>query len=155
MKIKLLGTRTCLSLPKSNQDSNSKNSIDETLVSNDTFALSKNEELIKRKISITDEFDELKSSFFAEVNSFKNKYLNSYSNDVSINNSGCFIKQLQDNINFLRQQLKNKHKMINSLLQQLSKCDDIVVQCNYKKVPSNSNVIPQSISTVMVLTTPT
>ena len=63
----------------------------------------------------------LKSSFFAEVNSFKNKYLNSYSNDVSINNSGCFIKQLQDNINFLRQQLKNKHKMINSLLQQLSK----------------------------------
>ena len=44
----------------------------------------------------------LKSSFFAEVNSFKNKYLNSYSNDVSINNSERLIKQLQDNINFLR-----------------------------------------------------
>ena len=36
--------------------------------------------------------------------------------------------------------------MINSLLQQLSKCDDIVVQCNYKKVPSNSNVITYSVS---------
>ena len=113
MKIKLLGTRTCLSLPKSNQDFNSKNSIDETLVSNDTFALSENEELIKCKISITDEFDALKSSFFAEVNLFKNKYLNSYSNDVSINNSERLIKQLQDNINFLRQELKNKDEMTN------------------------------------------
>ena len=103
----------CLSLPKSNQDFNSKNSIDETLVSNDTFALSENEELIKCKISITDEFDALKSSFFAEVNLFKNKYLSSYSNDVSINNSERLIKQLQDNINFLRQELKNKDEMIN------------------------------------------
>ena len=113
VKIKLLGTQMCLSLPKSNQDFNSKNSIDETLVSNDTFALSENEELIKFKISITDEFDALKSSFFAEVNLFKNKYLSSYSNDVSINNSERLIKQLQDNINFLRQELKNKDEMIN------------------------------------------
>ena len=36
--------------------------------------------------------------------------------------------------------------MINSLLQQLSKRDDIVVQCNYKKIPSNSNVIPYSVT---------
>ena len=36
--------------------------------------------------------------------------------------------------------------MINSLLQQLSKRDDIFVQCNYKKVPSNSNVIPYSVT---------
>ena len=106
VEIKLLGTRTCLSLPKSNQDSNSKESIDETLASNDTLILSENEELIKFKNTIIDEFDALKSSFFAEVNSFKNKCLNSYSNDVSINNSSRLIKQLQDNINFLRQQLK-------------------------------------------------
>ena len=31
VEIKLLGTLTCLSLPKSNQDSNSKESIDETM----------------------------------------------------------------------------------------------------------------------------
>ena len=77
VEIKLLGTRTCLSLPKSNQDSNSKESIDETLASNDTLILSENEELIKFKNTIIDEFDALKSSFFAEVNSFKNKCLNS------------------------------------------------------------------------------
>ena len=95
VKIKLLGTRTCLSLPKSNQDSHSKDSIDETLASNDILALSENEELIKFTNSIIDEFNALKSSFFAEVNSFKNKYLNSYPNDVSINNSERLIKQLQ------------------------------------------------------------
>ena len=54
---------------------------------------------------------------------------------------------MQDNINFLREQLKNKDEIINSLLQQLSKRDDIVVQCNYEKVSSNSNVvIPYSVS---------
>ena len=63
VKITLLRARTCLSLPKSNQDSNSKENIDETLVSNDTLTLSENEELIKFKNSIIDEFDALKSSF--------------------------------------------------------------------------------------------
>ena len=53
-------------------------------------------------------FNALKSSFFPEVNSFKDKHLNSYANDVSINNSERLIRQLQDHINFLRQQLKNK-----------------------------------------------
>ena len=73
--------------------------------------------------------------------------MKSYLNNVSINNSEHLIKQLQDNTNFLREQLKNKDKIINSLLQQLSKRDDIVVQCSYEKVSSNSNVIiPYSIS---------
>ena len=92
VRIKLLGTRTCLSLPKLYQDYNSKEISDETLASNDTLAISENEELIKFKNSITEEFDSLKSLFFAEVNSFKNKHLNSYLNDVSINNSECLIK---------------------------------------------------------------
>ena len=70
VKIKLLGTRTCLSLPKMNQDSNSTESSDETLASNGTLAISENKELIKFKNSIIEEFDALKSSFFAEVNSF-------------------------------------------------------------------------------------
>ena len=117
--------------PYQNQikDPNNKESIDETLASNETLALSENEELIKFKNSIIDEFDVLKSSFLTEVNSFENKYVNSYSNDVSINN---YNMKLQDNINFLRQQLKSNEEIINSLLQQLSKCDDIVVPCNYK-----------------------
>ena len=76
------------------------------------MAISENEELIKFKNSLIEEFDVLKSSFFTEVNSFKNKHLNSYLKDVYTNNSERLIKQLQDNINFLREQLKNKDDII-------------------------------------------
>ena len=62
----------------------------------------------------------LKSSCFAEVNSFKNKHLSSYPNDVSISNSERLIKQLQDNSNFVREQFKNNDEIMNSLLQELS-----------------------------------
>ena len=120
---------------------NSKESSDETLASNETSAISEKEELIEFWKSILEDFDALKSSTFAEVNSFKNKHLSSYPNDVSINNSERLIKQLQGNINFLRQQLRNKDEIINSLPQQLSKDDDIVLQCNHEKVSSNSNVV--------------
>ena len=44
-----------------NQDSNSNESSDETLASNDALAISENEELIKFKNSILEEFDALKS----------------------------------------------------------------------------------------------
>ena len=54
VKTNLLGTRTCLSLPKSNQDSNSKESINKTLAYNGTLALSENEELIKFKSAVID-----------------------------------------------------------------------------------------------------
>ena len=54
VKTNLLGTRTGLSLPKSNQDSNSKESIKKTLACNGTLALSENEELIKLKSSVID-----------------------------------------------------------------------------------------------------
>ena len=47
VNIKLLGTPTRLSLPKLNQDNNSKESSDETLASNDTSAITVKEKLIK------------------------------------------------------------------------------------------------------------
>ena len=87
VKIKLLGTRTCLSLLKLNQDFNSKESSDVTLASNGTLTISENEKPIKFKNSIIEEFDALKSSFVAQIKSFKNKHLNFYPNDFSINNS--------------------------------------------------------------------
>ena len=46
-----------VSLPKLNQDSNSRESSDETLGSNDTLAISENEELIKFKNSIIEELN--------------------------------------------------------------------------------------------------
>ena len=54
VKANLLGTRTCLSLPKSNQESNSKESINKTLACNGTLALSENEVLIRFKSSVID-----------------------------------------------------------------------------------------------------
>ena len=40
------------------------------------------------------------------------------------------IKQLQDDITFLREQLKNKDEVIRPLLQQLAKRDNVVIKCN-------------------------
>ena len=62
--IKLLGTRTCLSLPKLNQNTNSKESSDKTLANNDTTAINEKKELIKFKKSIIEEFDALKIIIF-------------------------------------------------------------------------------------------
>ena len=58
VQIKLVGTQTCLSLPKGAQYSKSHKEFNEPL------RLSVNEELSKFKVSVTEEFDTLKSSFF-------------------------------------------------------------------------------------------
>ena len=49
----------------------------------------------------------LKSSFLAEVDSFKKRHLISCGNDVLAENSERLTKQLQEDITFLREQLKN------------------------------------------------
>ena len=73
------------------------------------------------------EFDALKLSFLAEVNFFKKRHC---VNDFLIENSKRSIKQLQKDITFLREQLKNKDEVIHSLLQEFVKRDNIVVECN-------------------------
>ena len=83
------------------------------------LAINANEEL---KNSILESFDALKLSFFD---------VKSYANEVFISNSERLIRQSQDNINSLRGQLKNKDKIINSLLKQLSKRGNRVVLCNH------------------------
>ena len=50
----------------------------------------------------------------------------------------CF--KLQDNINFLREQLKNKDEINNSLEQQLATRDYIVVQCKYENKGAISEI---------------
>ena len=73
VKIKLVGTRTCLSLPKlilKGQYSNSDK------CSNETLAINANKELIRFKNSIIEEFDALKLSVvcfskFIEEQTFK------------------------------------------------------------------------------------
>ena len=122
VQIKLVETRTCL--PKGAQYSKSHKEFNESL------RLSVNEELSKFKVSLIEEFNALKSSFLAEVDSFKKRHLISCGNDVSAENSERLIKQLQKDITFPREQLKNKDEVIHSLLQQLAKRDNVVVECN-------------------------
>ena len=124
VQIKLVGTRNCLSLPKGAQYSKSHKEFNESL------RLNVNEELSKFKVSVIEEFDALKSSFLAEVHSFKKRHLISCGNDVLAVNSERLIKQLQEDITFLREQLKNKDEVIHSLLQQLAKRENVVVECN-------------------------
>ena len=103
-------TRTCLSLLKGAQYSESHKEFNESL------RLNVNEELSKFKVSVIEEFDALKSSFWAEVDSFKKKHLISCCNDILAVNSERLIKQLQEDITFLREQLENKGEVIHSLL---------------------------------------
>ena len=62
-----------------------------------------------------------------EVDSFKKSHSD---NGILVENSERMIKQLQEGITFLRQQLENKDEVFHSLLQQLAKRDYIVVECN-------------------------
>ena len=64
-----------------------------------------NEELSKFKDSVIEEFDVLKSPFLAEVDSFKKRHLISCGYDVLVENSERLIKQLQEGMAFLREQL--------------------------------------------------
>ena len=61
--------KTCLSLPKELQHSKSHKEFNESL------RINVNEELSKFKNSVIKEFDTLKSSCLAEVDSFKKRHL--------------------------------------------------------------------------------
>ena len=73
MQIKLAATWTCLTLPKGAQYSKSHKQFNESL------RINVNEELSKFKDSVIEKFDALKSSFLAEVHSFKKRRLTFFS----------------------------------------------------------------------------
>ena len=72
-----------------------------------------------------------KELFFIEMNSFKNELLTSLKHDTKShshehsNNTDRIISLLQDEIEFLQEQLKSKDKIINSLIENLSRNDDV------------------------------
>ena len=66
-----------------------------------------------------------------EVDSFKKRHLIFCGNNVLLENSENLIKKLQEEIAFLREQLKNTDEVIHSLLQQLAKRNKFVVDCNH------------------------
>ena len=78
------------------------------------------------------EFESIKHSFFKEVNSFKNQFLETFeidstriqSHSDNINISSILerlILQLQDQVSALKNQLDRKDEVINTLLEKLEK----------------------------------
>ena len=77
----------------------------------------------------------MKSSFLTEVKSFKNEFLQSCFEhrpgeqvcENSMNEtSERFLNHLEEQISFLREQLRNKDKIIHSLTNQLSKNSEVI-----------------------------
>ena len=78
------------------------------------------------KSGIADDFDRLKQAFFSEVKRLKEELLELNVVDRPQDISERLVKQLQDHIEFLREELRNKNNMSNCLLEQLSKRDDTI-----------------------------
>ena len=104
--------RTCLSLRKDNaiEKSNLQGNIKNF------------------KEDLIEGFDKLKRPFFAEVKSFKDNLLDLFENvvDSPTDGSKIFKVHILEEVYFLQKQLKSKDEMINSLLNQLVKCNDML-----------------------------
>ena len=93
------------------------------------------EDIGNLRLQILEEFRNMQYSFLKEVKSFKNEFLessvkHSLSEQVHENStnekSDRFINHLEQQISFLREQPKNKDKIINSLINQLSKNSEVM-----------------------------
>ena len=122
IKSNTVGDRVCLSLPKDQQENNMEPQAN-TLTSENNMK----EEFYNFKEDFMEESKELKTTFFAEVNSFKNQILTSHEilQSTSQNSETTEMIRLREDILFLKEQIRNKDKVIDSLLCQLSKRDDI------------------------------
>ena len=93
------------------------------------------EDIGNLRLQILEEFRNMKSSFLTEVKSFKNEFLQSrvkHSPSEKVHGNSTseiserFINHLQERISFLREQLRNKDKIINSLITQLPKNSGVI-----------------------------
>ena len=112
VKCSLISNRTCLSLRKHNAIENSD--------------LQGNFSNFKK--DLIEDCDKLKTAFFAEIKSFKDKVLDSFDNvvDSPTDGSKTFTAHILEEVYFLRKQLKSIDEMISSLLNQLAKCNDML-----------------------------
>ena len=99
--------RECISLPKENFQEIETEKEDIT------------EQFHQFRNDFLDEFNGFKTKFLHEVKSFKNSILNTTSKNTG--NQEHIVTLLLDNITFLKDQLRRKDKVIDSLINQLSK----------------------------------
>ena len=136
MKLNVRGKRTCLSLPKESQLNKESSLIVGTESKEDKEyhrdIINENEvtdrvnaihnDSSESAESFLEDFGTFKKSLFAEVNVFM-KQLLTYTTDNfnKSNNSDRLIILLEENIAFLKEQINKKDKVIDSLLNQISK----------------------------------
>ena len=135
VKCSLISNRTCLSLRKHNAIENSD--------------LQGNFSNFKK--DLIEDCDKLKTAFFAEIKSFKDKVLDSFDNvvDSPTDGSKTFTAHILEEVYFLRKQLKSIDEMISSLLNQLAKCNDMLeLQKSNHSSSSSSSSFSSSTSTL-------
>ena len=118
VKLNTIGNRECLSLPTESNKRNQQNHIENHFNVENCFK--------NLKSVITDGFESLKKSFLKEVIIFKNELLQSSIAKTPENHSERLIGHLESQILFLQRELKEKNQLVNSLLDQISKCNDII-----------------------------
>ena len=156
IKPNIIFNRTCLPIPKHSsipkvctQNTSSIKTDFEDFKSNFIETLNVQTELF---------MNQQKELFFTEMNSFKNKLLTSLKHNTKShshepsNNTDRIISLLQDQIEFLQEQLKSKDKIINSLIENLSRNDDVFFsqkaatpktpenQTNYKQLQNTKTI---------------
>ena len=118
VRLNTVGNRECLSLPTESNKRNQQKHIENRFNVENCFK--------NVKSVITDEFESLKKSFLKEVIIFKNELLQSSIAKTPENHSERLIGHLESQILFLQRELKEKNQLVNSLLDQISKCNDII-----------------------------
>ena len=129
IKCNIISNRTCPSIPKHSsipkvftQNTSSIKTDFEDFKSNFIETLNVQTELF---------MNQQKELLFTEMNSFKNELLTSFNHNTKShshepnNNTDRIISLLQGQIEFLQEQLKSKDKIINSLIENLSRNDDV------------------------------
>ena len=119
VKLNTIGNRECLSLPIESNKRNQQNQLE------NHFNV---ENCLKNlKSVITDEIESLKKYLLKEVIIFKNELLQSSIAETPENHSLRLIGHLESQILFLQRELKEKHQLVSSLLDQISKYNDIII----------------------------
>ena len=118
VKLNTVGNRECLSFPTKSNKKNQQSHIEDPLNVENCFT--------NLKSVIADEFESLKKSFLQEVITFKNKLLQTSLVKTPENHSERLIGHLESQILFLQRELNEKNRLVNSLLDQLFKCNDII-----------------------------
>ena len=121
IKLNAEGNRECFLLPKETQILGKVDKTKEILILK--------EELENLKTKLTEEFRNIKKSFFAEIKVLKNELLHDYDKDTPAEPSERLMNSLEKQALFLQKELRNKNKSINLLLDQLLKNSDIISSC--------------------------